>query len=72
MIRWLPVPPCLHNRQDIRLTIDTKEDFCNAQQIYRALDGFDGVYSIEDIVAFLDKNPLYEQCMVKEIQKNAK
>ena len=72
MIRWLPVPPCLHNRQDIRLTIDTKEDFNNAQQIYRALNGFDGVYSIEDIVAFLDKNPLYEQCMVKEIQKNAK
>ena len=71
-IKWLSVPTCLHCRQDIRLTIDTKEDFSNAQQIYRALDGLNGNYSIENIVAFLDKNPLYKQCMIKEIQKNAK
>lgn len=59
-----------HNK--IRLTIDTKTDFQNAQKIYEDLTHSNPYPTIEQIIRFLDNHPSYYQTMEQEISKNSK
>jgi len=56
-IKFLKGPEILKNRHDIRLTIDTIEDFKIAQIIFSELHKEKKEFSVSDIIKFLDKNP---------------
>jgi spore coat polysaccharide biosynthesis protein SpsF (cytidylyltransferase family) len=70
-IDWLPTPDVLQGRYDIRLTIDTVDDFTNVQKIYADLAHLSEI-RIEDLVAYLEQHPDRIDAMRREIQKNVK
>ena len=69
-IEWLKTPEVLQGREDIRLTIDTQQDFIDAQEIYKHY--VDNNMTIEDLVGYLDQNPSLLEKMKKEIKLNTK
>ena len=69
-IEWLKTPEVLQGREDIRLTIDTEQDFIDAQEIYKYY--VDRNMTIQDLVNYIDKNPGLIEKMKKEIKLNAK
>ena len=71
-IKWLPVPTCLHGRQDIRLTIDTKEDFELLQTLYMSLAAQHVFPKLKDVLAYLEAHPAYYKVMKQQIYKNSK
>lgn len=71
VLKWISTSSILEGRKDIRTTIDTKEDFCVVQQMYETLKGT-GKLKIEDVVDYLDKNPLYLNSMKQQIIENSK
>lgn len=72
-IHWLLVDKSVEGRTDIRMTLDTKEDFENLKQLYKELNNISKKnLSIKEIVAFLDKNQHFLERMVKEINNNSK
>ena len=62
------------NRDDIRLTVDTKEDFEMSKELFGKLVSGIKYKDIrpEAIVRYLDKNPKYIEVMKKQILKNSK
>lgn len=72
LIKWLPVPTCLHHRQDIRLTIDTKEDFELLQTLYMSLAAPHVFPKLKDVLAYLEAHPAYYEIMKQQIYKNSK
>ena len=71
-IQFKNAPSLIFNRKDIRLTVDTKEDFILMQEIYKRLIEEKHDLSIESIVKFLDENNNYLISMAKNIKKNTK
>lgn len=69
-IEWLKTPEVLQGREDIRLTIDTEQDFIDAQEIYKYY--VDRNMTIQDLVNYIDKNPGLIEKMKKEIKLNSK
>ena len=69
---WIDGPAFLSGRNDIRLTIDTPQDFRNAQNVYKALSSQIKDYDLKDIVDYLDRNPSLIESMKSAIQKNQK
>ena len=69
-IKWLETPGVLQGREDIRLTIDTQQDFIDAQETYKHY--VDNNMTIEDLVGYLDQNPSLLEKMKKEIKLNSK
>ena len=71
-IEWIQGPDCLKENKNIRLTIDTEEDFKNAQFIYQNICKDNPYPRISEIVDFLNSHrELYNQ-MVEQIKKNSK
>jgi spore coat polysaccharide biosynthesis protein SpsF len=73
-ITWLPVPHKLRNRTDIRLTVDTANDFQMCRSIYENVIGLESSkpYSLEELIAYIDSNPQLLVEMNNEINKNEK
>lgn len=69
-IKWLETPEVLQGREDIRLTIDTQQDFLDAQEIYKHY--VDNNMTIEDLVGYIDQNPHLIEKMKEEIKLNSK
>ncbi len=69
-IKWLETPKVLQGREDIRLTIDTQQDFIDAQEIYKHY--VDNNMTIEDLVGYIDQTPSLLEKMKKEIKLNSK
>lgn len=69
---WIDCPDYLRERDDIRLTVDTPEDFKNASIIYSALKEQGDSISIEDIVGFLDRHQAIKESMISSIIQNKK
>lgn len=69
-IKWLETPEVLQGREDIRLTIDTQQDFLDAQEIYKYY--VDNNMTIEDLVGYIDQNPHLIEKMKEEIKLNSK
>lgn len=68
-------PKAIYSRNDIRLTVDTKEDFETSREIYEkllTLHRESDKIRHEDIVSFLDKNKQYLSLMNQEIKRNSK
>lgn len=71
-IEWIEGPEVLKSHSDIRLTIDTQEDFRNAQQIYTDLCKQIPYPSIDQVVSYLDKHEYYYASMKSQIINNSK
>lgn len=70
--QWLACPDYIKDRKDIRLTIDTEEDFKNAQEVYNSLKDKNENFTIKDIVDYLDQNEQLLISMKKIINLNKK
>lgn len=69
---WIMCPNFLQGRDDIRLTIDTAEDFANAQKVYRDLKENNKNFTLQDVVNYLDEHKEIKQSMLKNINQNKK
>lgn len=71
-IKWIDVSDIIMSHPDIRLTIDTSEDFENAKRIYSELYDEHKDPTIEDIINYLDSHQDNYKLMRKQIEKNNK
>ena len=71
-VRFIQSPYEIFHRNDIRLTLDTHEDFSLQQKIYSELIAQNPNFGIEEILKFLENNPVYLDLMKAEIEKNSK
>lgn len=71
-ICWLKGSEKLAGHEDIRLTIDTEDDFKVAQKVYQDLVAKTKYPTIKDVIDYLDKNPVHYQSMRNQIIKNSK
>lgn len=71
-VEWIAGPVCLKGRSNIRLTIDTLEDFANAQKVYAELCKVNPYPTIDEVVSYLDEHPDTYNAMVQQINKNSK
>ncbi len=69
---WIDCPAYIQGRTDIRLTIDTEEDFSNAQQVFNALTKRTENFTLKDIVEYLDQHRELTNSMKNIINKNKK
>lgn len=68
-IDWLQAPESISERSDIRLTIDTADDFKNCQSVYSRLNsGF--MYT--DVIRAIDSIPGISESMSQQIEQNGK
>lgn len=67
-VEWMPAPPEVITRNDLRLTLDTREDFDNLQHLYNRV----GDESLEEIVRFIDQSPEIKEHMSEQIALNSK
>lgn len=70
--KWILCPDYLQGRNDIRLTIDTYEDLCNAQKVYKELKETYENFTLKEIVDYLDRHKDIKQSMLKNISQNNK
>ncbi len=72
VIRWIDVPENIASRNDIRLTIDTAEDFKLATEIFSALSQINPKFEIIDVIWYLDQHTEYLEKMKQHIADNKK
>lgn len=72
MIRYLLAPNFLYKRKDIRLTIDTLEDFQVLQYLYKVWVEELSESDIRELIDLIDESPDIREKMQKEISKNSK
>lgn len=71
-VQFLKADPLVYSRTDIRMTLDTVEDFEIQQKIYAAILTQNPTFGIREIVQYLDGHPRILDQMKTEIQKNQK
>lgn len=71
-IEWIEGPKCLDGRSNIRLTIDTPEDFTNAQKVYADICSIHPYPTIDEVVSYLDVHPETFHIMDSQIKLNSK
>ncbi|MDO9615409.1 MAG: glycosyl transferase family 2, partial [Bacteroidota bacterium] len=71
-VRFIPADPIVFMRTDIRMTLDTPEDFEIQQKIFAAISKENPNFAISEIVGWLDRHPEALEAMKKEIEKNQK
>jgi spore coat polysaccharide biosynthesis protein SpsF len=71
-IRWVDLPAEVRDRKDIRLTIDTQNDFNNAKAIFEEWRKGKENVSLQKLVNIIDSNRSFLQVMQHEIERNTK
>ena len=71
-VQFIPADPLVFYRTDIRLTLDTPEDFKIQQKIFALISKENPNFAIPEIVNWLDRHPEVLETMKKEIEKNQK
>ncbi len=71
-VRFLDAPSFIFHRKDIRLTLDTPEDFALHQKIFAEMKTQNPTFGTAEIVNYLDQHPEILQVMKSEIDKNSK
>lgn len=71
-VQFIPADPLVFSRTDIRMTLDTPQDFEIQQKIYAAISKENPNFGIPEIVNWLDQHPEMLELMKKEILKNQK
>lgn len=69
---WIEGPDFLERRDEIRLTIDTPDDFQNTLKVYSDLKTKDDNFTLQDVVEYLDTHEEIKQSMLKNIFQNKK
>lgn len=69
---WIDCPDYLAGRDDIRLTIDTLEDLCNARKVYSDLKAQNENFDLKDVVNYLDAHEELKKSMKIIINENKK
>jgi spore coat polysaccharide biosynthesis protein SpsF (cytidylyltransferase family) len=62
----------MFHRDDVRFTVDTKEDFEMMKEIYDRLVEENVALAPEHIIKWLDRHPVYVGMMKKQIEQNKK
>lgn len=70
--QWIDCPAYLVGREDIRLTIDTQEDFEIVQRIYSDLKQTVGEFTLADVVEYIDAHTDLRDSMAHIIQSTKK
>lgn len=70
--KWIKAPQFLQGREDIRLTVDTLDDFANAQIVYADLKAENREFTLTDVVVYLDKHASIKEKMALNIDSNIK
>jgi len=71
-VQFLKADPIVFSRTDIRMTLDTVEDFDIQQRIFATISGENANFGIPEIVSWLDGHPEVLEQMKNEIGKNQK
>ena len=71
-IRFIPADSLVFSRTDIRMTLDTPEDFEIQMEIFAAISKENPNFGIPEIVNWLDRHPEILEKMKLEILKNQK
>jgi spore coat polysaccharide biosynthesis protein SpsF len=69
-VKLLNSPSKVYSREDIRLTLDDKEDFDNLASLYKITNGNQD--NISFLIDFIDSNEKYKVKMINNIQKYSK
>lgn len=69
---WIDCPDFIQGRNDIRLTVDTQEDFDNAQKVYADLKNDNPDFGLEEVVEYIDRHEELKSSMKSIIERNAK
>lgn len=69
---WIEGPDFLEGRDDIRLTIDTPDDYQNALKVYSDLKAKDENFTLKDVVEYLDDHEEIKHSMMQNIFQNKK
>jgi spore coat polysaccharide biosynthesis protein SpsF len=69
---WIDCLDFIQGRNDIRLTVDTQEDFKNAQQVYADLTKANHNFGLEEIVSYIDEHEEMKASMKRIITQNTK
>ena len=71
-VQFIPADQLVYSRTDIRMTLDTPEDFEIQQQLYAAISAENPNFGIPEIVSWLDRHPGILELMKAEIKRNKK
>ena len=71
-VQFMAADPIVYSRTDIRMTLDTAEDFDIQQKIFATIIKENPNFGIREIVGWLDQHPDLLEMMKLEIQKNQK
>jgi spore coat polysaccharide biosynthesis protein SpsF (cytidylyltransferase family) len=71
-VQFIPADALVYSRTDIRMTLDTPEDFEIQQEIYAAISKENPNFAIPEIVGWLERHPEFLEQMKSEIRKNQK
>ena len=71
-VQFLAADPLVFSRTDIRMTLDTAEDFDIQKKIFDTISEENPNFGIREIVAYLDQHPELLEKMKYEILKNQK
>jgi len=71
-VQFIPADPLVFSRTDIRMTLDTPEDFEIQQKIFATISEENPNFGIPEIVSWLDLHPEILELMKMEILKNQK
>ena len=71
-VQFIPADPLVFSRTDIRMTLDTPEDFKIQMKIFTIISKENPNFGISEIVIWLDKHPEILEKMKNEILKNQK
>lgn len=69
---WIECPDFIQGRNDIRLTVDTQEDFANAQMVYASLRNSHPDFGLKEVVDYIDQHEELKSSMKRIIEQNAK
>jgi spore coat polysaccharide biosynthesis protein SpsF len=71
-IHFEPIEKTIEQEKNVRLTIDTEDDFKLGQKIYSNLNELELPATAINILKYLNENPEYFETMKNEIAKNTK
>lgn len=70
-VNWLPVEKSISDNQDIRLTVDTENDFENAKKVFEYIQENRLPVSYQEVIEYVKKNN-FTETMKKENKANEK
>ncbi len=71
-VRFLDLPEIISNRKDIRLTIDTIEDFEIVKKLYEFLPNPKEDNFLQSLLYYIDSNPEIHKVMINQIRRYEK